>query len=347
MKKDEEMKKKRTVTYKTAGVDISKADWLIKSMTPLIESTRVKGSMGSIGGFGGFFDLFAAGEKDPLLVASTDGVGTKLKIAEISGKHDTIGIDLVAMCVNDLLCCGARPLFFLDYFACGKLEGKIWSEVLKGIVAGCKDAGCALLGGETAEMPGMYKKGEYDLAGFSVGAVSRKKAITGKKIKPGDVILGMASSGLHSNGYSLVRKIFTKKEIKQRCRALLAPTIIYVRPFLEAAGIAEIKGAANITGGGLQENIPRILPEGARAVIRSGSWDVPRIFQEMAEKAGIGHKELHRTFNMGLGMVLVISDNDAVKVKKMLKEKFGIKSWVIGDIAKGKKGIEIVGGDFK
>jgi phosphoribosylformylglycinamidine cyclo-ligase len=203
------MKKRGTITYKKAGVDITKADKLIKKMVPLIDTTRVKGSMDSVGGFGGFFDPAASGGKDPLLVASTDGVGTKLKIAEIAKKHDTIGIDLVAMCVNDVLCCGAKPIFFLDYFACGKLEEKIWNDVLKGIIKGCRDAGCALLGGETAEMPGMYKKGEYDLAGFAVGVVPRKKIIDGKKIKAGDVILGLASSGPHSNGYSLIRKVFT------------------------------------------------------------------------------------------------------------------------------------------
>ena len=333
--------KKKKITYKTAGVDINKADKLIKGMSSLINTTRVKGSMDSVGGFGGFFDLAAAGEKDSLLVASTDGVGTKLKIAEIAKKHDTIGIDLVSMCVNDVLCSGARPLFFLDYFACGKLEEKIWKDVLKGIVSGCRDAGCALVGGETAEMPGMYKKGEYDLAGFSVGVVSRKKVIDGKRIKPGDVILGIASSGLHSNGYSMVRKVFNKKEIVQRRRVLLAPTTIYVRPFLAVHGKVKIKGAANITGGGLYENIPRVLPTGMKAVVSGGSWKVPAIFREIGERASAGEREMHTTFNMGIGMVLVLSKTDAETAKKLLKTKFKINSQVIGKIVKGKKEVEI------
>ena len=336
------MKKRGMITYKKAGVDITKADKLIKKMAPFIDTTRVRGSMDSVGGFGGFFDLAASGGKDPLLVASTDGVGTKLKIAEIAKKHDTIGIDLVAMCVNDVLCCGAKPIFFLDYFACGKLEEKIWNDVLKGIINGCRDAGCALLGGETAEMPGMYKKGEYDLAGFSVGVVPRKKVIDGKKIKAGDIILGLASSGPHSNGYSLIRKVFTEKEIKKRWKTLLAPTTIYVKPFLAVSDKIEIKGAANITGGGLYENIPRVLPKDLKAVIRSGSWKTPAIFREIGEISGAGERELHTTLNMGIGMVMVISPRDAEKARKILEEKFGIKSWVIGKIVKGKKEVEIV-----
>ncbi len=333
---------KKKITYKTSGVDITKADKLIKGVVPLINTTRVKGSMDSVGGFGGLFDLAASGEKDPLLVASTDGVGTKLKIAEIAKKHDTIGIDLVAMCVNDVLCCGARPLFFLDYFACGKLEGKIWNDVLKGIVAGCRDAGCALLGGETAEMPGMYKKGEYDLAGFSIGVVSRKKVIDGKRIKPGDVVLGVASSGPHSNGYSMIRKVFNKKEIEKRAKVFLTPTTIYVRPFMAVHGKVTIKGAANITGGGLYGNLPRALPNGMKAVITAGSWKVPAIFLEIGEKSGSGARELYTTFNMGIGMVLILSKTDAEKAKKILKTKFKIESWVIGKIVKGKKEVEII-----
>jgi phosphoribosylformylglycinamidine cyclo-ligase len=341
------MKKKRKITYKKAGVDISKADRLIKGMSALIDTTRVRGSMDSVGGFGGFFDIAATGEKDPLLVASTDGVGTKLKIAEIAGKHDTIGIDLIAMCVNDVLGCGARPLFFLDYFACGKLESKIWKDVLKGIVAGCRDAGCALLGGETAEMPGMYKKGEYDLAGFAVGVVPRKKVINGKKIRSGDVLLGIASSGLHSNGYSLARKVFNKKEIARRKRVLLRPTTIYVRPFLHISEKADIKGVANITGGGLYENIPRILPKGMKAVIHSGSWNVPPVFREIGERSNIGEREMYTTFNMGIGMVFVVPEKDAKISQKILEEKFKLNSWVIGKIVKGKREVEILKGEYK
>lgn len=332
----------KKITYKSAGVDINKADGLIRDIKKLVNTTRVKGSMDSIGGFGGFFDPSAAGIKNPLLVASTDGVGTKLKIAQIAGKHDTVGIDLVAMCVNDLLCSGAKPLFFLDYFAAGKLEGKIWKDVLKGIIEGCKQSGCALLGGETAEMPGMYARGEYDLAGFTVGVVDRKKTIDGKKIKPGDAVLGIASSGLHSNGYSLVRKIFSKKEMKKESAMLLKPTKIYVRSFLDVMGAVKIKGAANITGGGFYDNIPRMLPAGAGVVIEKGSWSIPKVFKVIQEKAGLKEKELFRTFNMGIGMALVLSKKDAEKAQKILKKKHKIKSWIIGEVVKGKREVKIL-----
>jgi len=332
----------KKVSYKTAGVDIDRADGLIRDVKKLVNTTRVKGSMDTIGGFGGFFDPARAGEKDPLLVASTDGVGTKLKVAGIAGKHDTVGIDLVAMCVNDVLCSGARPLFFLDYFACGKLDGKVWKEVIKGIVKGCRDAGCALLGGETAEMPGMYPKGEYDLAGFAVAAVGREKVIDGKKIKAGDVILGVASSGLHSNGYALVRKVFTKAEMKKEKTLLLKPTTIYVKPFLELMKAVKVKGAANITGGGFYDNIPRMLPKGARAVIKKGSWTLPKVFRFIAGKADIAEKEMYRTFNMGIGMALAMSARDAEKARKILAKKFKIRSWVIGSVVKGRKGVDLV-----
>jgi len=332
----------KKITYKQSGVDIDKANRLIKDVKRLINTTRVKGSMDSIGGFGGFFDPAASGTKDPLLIASTDGVGTKLKIAQMVGKHDTVGIDLVAMCVNDILCSGAKPIFFLDYFATGKLDGKTWSDVIKGVVKGCREAGCALLGGETAEMPGMYGKGEYDLAGFAVGIQDRKKIIDGKKIKPGDVLLGMASSGLHSNGYSLVRKIFTTFQVKKEYRLFLRPTIIYAKQFLEAARVAAVKGVANITGGGFYDNIPRMLPKGARAVVRKGTWSVPKVFRRITEEADIKEEEMYRTFNMGIGMVLALSKKDAEKVKKMLQKKFNLKSWVIGEIVKGRRGVKIM-----
>ncbi|MFC1570192.1 phosphoribosylformylglycinamidine cyclo-ligase [Candidatus Omnitrophota bacterium] len=333
---------KKRVSYKSSGVDIDKADKLIKRVKGMVNTTRVKGSMDSIGGFGGFFDPAKAGEKNPLLIASTDGVGTKLKVAQISGKHDTVGIDLVAMCVNDILCSGAKPLFFLDYFACGKLDGKIWESVLTGIVGGCRDAGCALLGGETAEMPGMYKKGDYDLAGFAVGSVARNKVIDGSKIKPGDVLLGLASSGLHSNGYSLVRKIFSAKETKKNRALLLRPTTIYVKPFLKMAESVKIKGASNITGGGFYDNIPRMLPAGVKAVVKKGTWRVPKVFDLMNEKAKISEKELYRTFNMGIGMVLALSKKDALKAEKILSKKFKLKSYIIGEIVKGKRGVELI-----
>ncbi len=332
----------KKISYKSAGVDIDRADRLIRDVKKLVNTTRVRGSMDTVGGFGGFFDPSAAGIKDPVLVASTDGVGTKLKIAQLAGKHDTVGIDLVAMCVNDILCSGARPLFFLDYFATGKLEEKVWSDVIKGVVIGCHEARCALLGGETAEMPGMYAKGEYDLAGFAVGAVSRKKVIDGKKIRPGDVLLGLASNGLHSNGYSLLRKVFPKRYLKKNHSLFLKPTVIYVRPFLGLARNVTIKGAANITGGGFYDNIPRMLPAGVKAVISKGSWNVHKVFKLIRERVKISEKELYRTFNMGIGMVLALSPQDAEKARKMLAKKFKLKSWVIGKIVKGKKRVELV-----
>lgn len=336
------MRRKKQVTYKRSGVDIDRANKLIKNIKGLIDTTRVRGSMDSIGGFGAFFDPSKYGIKDPLLVASTDGVGTKLRIAQITGVHDTIGIDLVAMCVNDTLCCGARPVFFLDYFATGKLEDTIWTEVVKGIIDGCRQAGCALLGGETAEMPGMYARGEYDLAGFTVGIVDRKKLIDGKKTRKGDIVLGLASSGLHSNGYSMVRKIFTKSEMKKHRRSLLAPTEIYVRSFLGVHSKYGIKGAANITGGGFYDNIPRMLPRGMKAVITMDTWEMPGVFGEIKKKADITEREMYRTFNMGIGMALVMSPKDANGAKRMFWDKFGIKSWIIGHIDKGPGGVELV-----
>ncbi|MFQ5952024.1 MAG: phosphoribosylformylglycinamidine cyclo-ligase [Candidatus Omnitrophota bacterium] len=332
---------KKTTTYKQSGVDIEKANRLVRDVKKLIGTTRTKGSIGSIGGFGGVFDLISSGAKGSLLVASTDGVGTKLKIAQSTGKHNTVGVDLVAMCVNDILCSGARPLFFLDYFATGKLDGKVWKEVIKGMVKGCKEAECALLGGETAEMPGMYAKGEYDLAGFSVGAVDRKRAIDGSKIKKGDVILGLASSGLHSNGYSLVRKIFSAGEIKKNRELFLRPTRIYARPVLGVAKKVPVKGIANITGGGFYDNISRILPGNVKAVIRRGSWKSPRIFKLITDKADIKKEELYRTFNMGVGMALVLSKKDASKAQALLSKKFKLRSWIIGDVVKGRRGVEI------
>jgi phosphoribosylformylglycinamidine cyclo-ligase len=332
---------KKRVTYKKAGVDIDKANRLVGEIKKLIATTRIKGSTGSIGGFGGLFDIARTGSKGPLLVASTDGVGTKLKIAQNANIHNTVGIDLVAMCVNDILCLGARPLFFLDYFAMGKLDGKVWKDVIKGIVKGCKEAGCELLGGESAEMPGMYVKGEYDLAGFSVGAVERKKIIDGSKIKPDDVLLGLASSGLHSNGFSLVRKIFSKREIKRNQKLFLKPTIIYVKPVLEILRKATVKGIANITGGGFYDNIARVLPKNTKAAIQKGSWKIPAVFKLITENARIKEEELYRTFNMGVGMVLVLPQKDAEKTRLFLAKKFKLQSWIIGKVAKGKRGVEI------
>ncbi len=332
---------KKKVSYKKAGVDIDKANKLITRVKKLINTTRTQGSVDSIGGFAGFFDPAKEGVKNPLLVASTDGVGTKLKIAQIAGKHDTVGIDLVAMCVNDVLCSGARPLFFLDYFATGKLNPKVWEEAIKGIVEGCRQADCALLGGETAEMPGMYAKDEYDLAGFAVGAADRKKVIDGRTVKKGDVILGIASSGLHSNGFSLVRKIFSKRYLKRNYKLFLEPTHIYVKPFLKLAKELKIKAASNITGGGFYDNVPRMLPDNARAVICKNTWEMPDIFRIIKKAAHIKERELYRTFNMGIGMALVLTEKDAKKAMKMLKKDFRLGSWIIGEIDSGKKGIKI------
>ncbi len=332
----------KKVTYKQAGVDIDRANRLVGDIKRLVRSTKVPGCMGTIGGFGGLFDPAKTGIKNPVLVSSTDGVGTKLRIAQIAGVHDTIGIDLVAMCVNDVACLGAKPLFFLDYFATGKLENKHLTDIIKGIVKGCRDAGCVLLGGETAEMPGAYPKGEYDLAGFCVGAVDRKRVIDGKGIKPGDVVLGLASSGAHSNGYSLIRRIFTKKQLKKYKKVLLEPTRIYVRPVLEVIRKTRVKGIVHITGGGFYDNIPRVLPRGASALIEKGSWKAPKIFDLIRENADIDEKELYRTFNMGVGMVLILSEKDALKARDILGKKYRVKSWIIGDIVKGKREVEIV-----
>lgn len=332
---------KRKVTYKQAGVDIDRANRLVGTIKSLVRSTNVPGCVGAIGGFGGLFDASRSGIKDPLLVSSTDGVGTKLRIAQIAGVHDTIGIDLVAMCVNDIICLGAKPLFFLDYFSTGKLEDGQLTDIIKGVVKGCRDAGCALLGGETAEMPGVYPRGEYDLAGFCVGAVDRKKVIDGKRIKAGDVMLGIASSGLHSNGYSLVRKVFSRKGLKKHYKMLLKPTTIYVKPVLEVCKKARVKGIVNITGGGFYDNIPRVLPGGMRAVIEKGSWKAPKVYDLIREKADISERELYRTFNMGIGMVLVLGEADAEKAARILK-KHKLKSWIIGDVIKGKGGVEII-----
>lgn len=331
----------KKITYKTAGVDINKANKLIKDIGKLVDSTRVKGSMDKIGGFGGFFDLKKYGIKDPLLVSSTDGVGTKLKLAIMTGKHDTVGIDLVAMCVNDCLCAGAKPLFFLDYFASGKLEGKVWKDVIKGVVKGCRESGCALLGGETAELPGMYSKGEYDLAGFTVGVVDREKVIDGKNVKAGDLVIGLASSGLHSNGYSLVRKIFTKKELKENVGIFLRPTRLYVRSILDLVGKVKVKAISNITGGGLYDNIPRVLPKDIKARIKEGSWKKAKVFNMIEDKASVSKKELFRTFNMGIGMVVVVSPKDAKKAQAVLK-KNKVNNWVIGEVVKGRRGVEII-----
>jgi phosphoribosylformylglycinamidine cyclo-ligase len=314
------------VTYKEAGVDIRKAEKLVD---------KIKRISPWIGGFSGLFPIPLARYKKPFLVASTDGVGTKLKIAQLIEKHDTVGIDLVAMCVNDVITCGAKPLFFLDYFATGKLELGVAEEVIKGIYKGCLQSGCILLGGETAEMPGFYKPGEYDLAGFCVGIVESKEAIEGKKIKPGDVVFGLPSSGLHSNGFSLVRKIFSEKEMRSMSKELLKPTKIYVKDILSVKSI--VRGIAHITGGGFIDNIPRILPEGCQVIIYKRSWKVPRIFALLQKKGRIAEEEMFHTFNMGIGMVLIVSPDKRKKILSLLPEALPI-----GEVVSGRRKVKIL-----
>lgn len=305
------------LTYKEAGVDIDKADAFVDSIRTLVKSTFRTGVLGDVGGFGGLFHLDPNRYRDPVLVASTDGVGTKLKVAILMGRHDTIGIDLVAMCVNDILVHGAAPLFFLDYLAMGRLEPEIATQILEGIAGGCRQARCALIGGETAEMPGVYQPGDYDLAGFAVGVVERSQLLDGSDIRVGDKILGLASNGLHANGFSLVRKVFfdrlglsVHQEIPELGgplgEELLKPTRIYVEPVLNLMRDLPPKGIAHITGGGLVGNLPRILPRGCQAVLRRGSWPVPAIFRVLQEKGNIPESEMWRTFNQGIGLVLVV-----------------------------------------
>jgi phosphoribosylformylglycinamidine cyclo-ligase len=334
-----------SATYHKAGVDIDAGDALVERIKPFAKMTRRSGCMDELGGFGALFDPKAAGFKDPLLVSSTDGVGTKLKIAQEAGRHDTIGIDLVAMCVNDLVVQGAEPLFFLDYFATGKLSVDVAEAVVKGIATGCKEAGCALIGGETAEMPGMYAPGEYDLAGFTVGAVEREQLLPKKTVGQGDVLLGLASSGVHSNGYSLVRYIMKEAGLnyhdkaafdasKSYAEALLAPTRIYVKPCLQAIRDAScgIKALAHITGGGLPDNLPRVLPDTISAMINRASWQRPAIFEWLQKTGNVPEADMLRTFNCGIGLVLVAEKGAADRAKAVL-EAAGEQVFVIGELA--------------
>ncbi|MGX5719395.1 phosphoribosylformylglycinamidine cyclo-ligase [Shinella zoogloeoides] len=321
---------KNGLTYSDAGVDIDAGNLMVEKIKPAVRSTRRPGADGEIGGFGGLFDLKAAGFKDPVLVAANDGVGTKLKIAIDADRHDTVGIDLVAMCVNDLVVQGAEPLFFLDYFATGKLDPEQGAAIVEGIAEGCRQAGCALIGGETAEMPGMYSHGDYDLAGFAVGAAERGQLLPAGDIAEGDVILGLASSGVHSNGYSLVRKIVTLSGLawdapapfdsaKSLGEALLAPTKIYVKPLLKAIReTGAIKALAHITGGGFPENIPRVLPKHLAAEIDLDAVKAPAVFSWLARTGGVEAKEMLRTFNCGVGMIAVVPADKADAVSAAL-----------------------------
>jgi len=340
------MKKKDR--YREAGVDIDLAERLVKKIKPLARATHRKGVMGDIGGFGGLFSPRLAGYRDPVLVSGTDSVGTKLKIAQSIKKHDTVGIDLVAMCANDVVTCGAEPLFFLDCFSTGKLDINIGRDVIKGIADGCRQAGCALIGGETAELPGFFKPKDYDIVGFVVGAVEKNKIIDGSKIRSGNTLIGLLSNGLHSNGFSLVRKIFFEElSLGMRSKLkglrmplgleLLRPTRIYARPVIDIARRYGLRGAAHITGGGITDNLPRVLPKGLSAVVRLDSWNPQPIFNILQEKGKVDDAGMFRTFNMGIGMILIVTKTDASKTLRRLR-RLGEQAIVIGEIIKDARG---------
>ena len=333
----------RKITYKDSGVDIAGANVFKNKIKTLVRKSFRKEVLTDIGGFGSFFKLEKNQYKNPVLVSSSDGVGTKLVIANLANKHDTVGIDAVAMNVNDILCTGAQPLFFLDYVAFSKVKEDVLVDVVSGINKGCVESGCSLIGGETAQMPGMYKEGEYDIAGFCVGVVERERIINGEKIEPGDKIIGIASSGLHSNGYSLVRKVLGLAELKRMSAQLLKPTRIYVKPVLELLrqhGQA-IHGIAHITGGAFYDKISRILPKNIDARIDKNSWSVPEIFRLIQNKGNIEDKEIYHTLNMGIGMVLIVEAQSTAEIINKLSG-LKLKSWVIGQAIKGNKKVEIV-----
>ena len=316
-----------SLSYRDAGVDIDAGDRLVENIKPFAMRTMRPEVLSGIGGFGGLVEI-SKKYKDPVLVSGTDGVGTKLKLAFDLNRHDTVGIDLVAMSVNDILVQGAEPLFFLDYFACGKLDVDAATEVIKGIANGCEQSGCALIGGETAEMPGMYPVGEYDLAGFAVGVVEKANIITGEHIKPGDVVLGLASNGAHSNGYSLVRKIIERSQPDLNAKfdgertladCIMAPTRLYVKPLLALMKSLTVKGMAHITGGGITENVPRVLPKNVVADIDSKAWKMPKLFDWLREQGNVEAQEMFRTFNCGIGMVVIVSQEDAAKAISQLQ----------------------------
>ncbi len=332
-------------SYKSAGVDIAAGNALVDAIKPLAKATARPGLLGGLGQFAGVFDPKMAGFHDPLLLAATDGVGTKLRVAIDTGNHQGVGIDLVAMCVNDLIVQGAEPLFFLDYFATGKLDKAIAEQVIAGIAEGCRQANCALLGGETAEMPGMYEAGDYDLAGFAVGAVERDALVTGETISSGDVIIGLTASGVHSNGFSLVRKLVKDADLRwdMPCPfaesetlgdALLTPTRLYVRPVLSALRTGHVRGMAHITGGGLIENLPRVLPDGLTAQLDAGAWPMPPVFAWLARTGGLSAEEMATVFNCGIGYVLICSAEHRDGVSAALREA-GESPLEIGEIAEG------------
>ncbi len=334
------MKSKRlaSLTYRDAGVDIDAGEQLVDNIKPLARRTLREGVLAGIGGFGALFEI-SRNYREPVLVSGTDGVGTKLKLAFRLRRHDAVGIDLVAMSVNDILTSGAEPLFFLDYYACGRLDVATATEVIKGVAAGCEQAGCALIGGETAEMPGMYPADEYDLAGFAVGIVEKSEIIDGALVTEGDILLGLASNGAHSNGYSLIRKIIDVKRIDLSAKLagqtlsdlIMAPTRIYVKPVLKLIKSVNVKGLANITGGGLIENLPRVLPRGLAAHIARGAWPIPPLFAWLKEQGNVADREMYRVFNCGIGMVVIVCPDEAEKAEALLKAA-GETVWRIGTV---------------
>jgi phosphoribosylformylglycinamidine cyclo-ligase len=330
------------LNYAKAGVSIDAGDRFIRMIKPLVRKTERPEVLGTIGGFSGLFRPRLTRMKKPVLVSSTDGVGTKLMIAEMLGRYDTVGIDLVAMCVDDVIVLGAEPLFFLDYIAVGKVQPRVLYEIMKGIVRGCRLARCTLIGGETAELPGLYAPDKWDLAGFCVGIVDEAKIIDGRKCRAGDAVIGLASSGLHSNGYSLARAAFTDREIKRDVgRELLKPTKIYCPDILEVLKTVPVKSMAHITGGGFYDNIPRVIPGGLAVRIAKGSWPVPPIFQKISSKGRVGEKEMFRTFNMGIGMALVVSPRHADRTLSLFA-RLGQKAWIIGEVVKGARDVIIL-----
>ena len=344
------MKNSFSESYKAAGVDVTAGYEAVKLMKKHVERTNIPGVLTGIGGFGGLFQLDIAGMDEPVLVSGTDGVGTKLKLAFLLDKHDTIGIDAVAMCVNDIICCGAKPLFFLDYIACGRNIPEKIAEIVSGVAEGCVQSGCALIGGETAEHPGMMPDDEYDIAGYCTGVVDKKKIIDNSTVAEGDAIIGLASTGVHSNGFSLVRKVFdinsrevlTEKLPDGRTlgETLLAPTRIYVKPLLDLIEKVDVKAVSHITGGGFNENIPRSIPDGYTAVINKNSYEVPYIFKYLQEKGGISEHDMYNTFNMGIGMSVVVPAKDKEKAIEALKAH-DVPAYEIGVIRKGDVGIVI------
>ncbi len=339
------------ITYKDAGVDIEKADKFVEDIKGFVQKTFTKNVITPIGGFSAAYLLDISKYKNPVITSSTDGVGTKLKIAQILDKHDTIGIDLVAMCVNDLITTTSKPLFFLDYFATGKLKPQTAVEVVKGIAKGCEIAECSLVGGETAEMPGMYNEGEYDLAGFAVGIVEKEKMLDGRKTEKGNILIGLASSGVHSNGYSLVRKIIEVKGYdykdyfeefgKTLGDELLIPTKIYVKAVLTLAQKIDIKSIAHITGGGIPGNLVRVINNGLKAVIEEGSWEVLPVFKWIQKEGNVPKEDMYRTFNMGIGLIIAIDKKDEKEAIKIL-EDLGEKPYIIGYLEEGEKSVNII-----